>query len=481
MAAWRFKGMDTLLTKIETHQPSAIAFVETSSQKRISFGELSESLQSTGNFLKSWAERSLVFLYATNSIDSILLYLSCLKLKYPVCLVEPNRQNLQRLIDRYHPKLLLLPDHVLPPNPCSYSPIPGTGYYIYRADHGLQETVTLHPDLALLLQTSGSTGSPKLVRLTEQNLSANAFSISTYLKLDAQERSIQSLPMQYSYGLSLINSHLWVGGTSVLTPHSFIRPEFWQEFNTHQCTSFAGVPYMYETLARLKFDPAQHPTLSTLTQAGGGLRPDLIQRFHQQATGAGCRFFVMYGQTEATARIAYVPPEQLEDKIGSIGIPIPLGHLELAPVEPGSPLQELVYRGRNVMMGYAETPACLALGDGLKGTLRTGDLAQVDADGFFHLVGRLKRIAKLFGQRINLQDVEQELEKAFPLRVAAVDGGKKLNLFAEWLEPGFSDTAILLSHTARFLQVPPSAINIELLETLPATASGKKDYQALQN
>ena len=99
-------------------------------------------------------------------------------------------------------------------------------------------------------------------------------------------------------------------------------------------------------------------------------------------------------------------------------------------------------------MGYAETPACLALGDGLKGTLRTGDLAQVDADGFFHLVGgggRLKRIAKLFGQRINLQDVEQELEKAFPLRVAAVDGEKKLNLFAEWLEPGFSDTGLFCS------------------------------------
>jgi acyl-CoA synthetase (AMP-forming)/AMP-acid ligase II len=480
MEVWRFKGMDTLLKKIETHEPLNIAFIEASSQKKICFGELSEQIQSTGDFLQNWADRSLVFLYATNSIDSILLYLTCLKLKYPVCLIEPNRQNLQRLVERYHPKLLLLPANVLPPDPCSYSPIPGTGYYIYRAEYELQETATLHLDLALLLQTSGSTGSPKLVRLTEQNLSANAFSISTYLNLDGRERSIQSLPMQYSYGLSLINSHLWVGGTTVLTTHSFMRPEFWQDFNTHQCTSFAGVPYMYETLARLKFDPAQQPTLSTLTQAGGGLRPDLIRRFHRQAIEAGCRFFIMYGQTEATARIAYVPPEQLEDKIGSIGIPIPLGHLGLAPIEPGSPLQELVYRGSNVMMGYAETPTCLALGDELGGILRTGDLAQVDADGFFHLVGRLKRIAKLFGQRINLQDVEQELEKAFPLRVAAVDGGKKLNLFTELLEPGFPDTAVLRSHAAQFLQVPPSVINIELLETLPATASGKKDYQALQ-
>jgi long-chain acyl-CoA synthetase len=481
MAEWRFKSMDTLLTRISTHEPANIALIEASSQKEMRFGELLERLHSTGHFLQGWSARSFVFLYATNSIDSILLYLTCLKLKYPVCLVEPNRKNLQRLVNRYHPKLLLLPANVAPPHPCSCTPIAGTGYYLYRADDGWQEAVTLHPDLALLLQTSGSTGSPKLVRLTEQNLSANAFSIATYLKLDAQERSIQGLPMQYSYGLSLINSHLWVGGTTVLTPHSFMRPEFWQDFNTYQCTSFAGVPYMYETLARLKFDPAQHPTLATLTQAGGGLRPDLIQRFHQQATDKRCRFFVMYGQTEATARIAYVPPEQLAAKIGSIGIPIPLGHLELAPIEPGSHLQELVYQGSNVMMGYAETPASLALGDELKGILHTGDLARIDADGFFHLVGRLKRIAKLFGQRINLQDVEQELEKAFPLRVAAIDSGKKLNLFTEFLEPGFLDPAILRSHAARFLQVPPSVIHIELLETLPATASGKKDYQALQN
>jgi acyl-CoA synthetase (AMP-forming)/AMP-acid ligase II len=340
----------------------------------------------------------------------------------------------------------------------------------------------LHPELAVLLTTSGSTGSPKLVRLRARNLESNARAIAEYLGLGPGERAVQSLPMHYSYGLSVLNSHLVAGGTVVLTPHSFMRPEFWRDADGEHATSFAGVPYMYATLHRLRFEPAQHPTLRTLTQAGGALRPDLITHFHARATQAGARLVIMYGQTEATARISYVPPERLAEKVGAIGVPIPGGRLRLEPWDGGAGLGErvgeLVYEGENVMMGYAEGPADLGLGDVQHGVLRTGDLGTVDGDGYFTVVGRLKRFAKLFGRRVSLEDVERELESSFPVRAIAIDAGDRLGLHVA--ADGAVDDATLVAHLARFLAVPPTAIVMRRVHELPLTAAGKKDYKAAE-
>lgn len=186
----------------------------------------------------------------------------------------------------------------------------------------------------------------------------------------------------------------------------------------------------------------------------------------------------MYGQTEATARISYVPPDVLPRKIGSIGIPIPDGTLSLAPVEGAEELTELVYAGPNVMMGYADAPADLALGDVLGGVLKTGDLGSVDADGYFSVVGRLKRFAKLFGRRVSLEDVERELEGAYPVRVAATDGGDRVVIYAE--QETATRTEDLVARVARMLGVPPGAVVVHVVKALPRTSSGKKDYRALE-
>jgi acyl-CoA synthetase (AMP-forming)/AMP-acid ligase II len=187
----------------------------------------------------------------------------------------------------------------------------------------------------------------------------------------------------------------------------------------------------------------------------------------------------MYGQTEATARISYVPPERLGEKIGSIGIAIPGGRLRLEPLEHAGELAaELVYEGENVMMGYAEQPRDLALGDVQRGVLRTGDLATVDGDGFFTLAGRLKRFAKLFGRRVSLEDVERELEAAFPVRAMAIDGGERLQVHFVTDSAGLDDAVV--AHLARFLAVPPGAIGVRRIAQLPLTASGKKDYGAVE-
>ena len=461
------------------HNPSTIAIIDGDCGTETTYGQLLTSVTRASDFLRSKLGRGVVFLLATNTVSSIVLYLSCLELGYPVCLLEPGPSNrLEPLLQTFDPDAVLLPQGIeSPAGVRPGSPFPDGAHTI-----SLRSAITtarpLHRELTLLLTTSGSTGSPKLVRLTKNNVIANALSIVSYLGIQPGERSIQGLPMSYSYGLSLVNSHLAAGATVVLTRHSFMRPEFWQVFDRTGCTSFAGVPYMYETLHRLRFDPKRHPTLHTMTQAGGGLRRDLIQSFYELSNSAGCRLFVMYGQTEATARISYVPHEQLGEKIGSIGIAIPNGHLSLAPAED-TDQQELVYSGPNVMMGYAETTADLATGDELRGRLRTGDLATADGDGFFFLTGRLKRFAKLFGRRISLEDVEKDVEKQYSIRAAAIDREGKLLVYT--VAEDETDRAGIVRYLAQRLSVPPQCITVDAIAEIPMTASGKKDYKTLSS
>jgi acyl-CoA synthetase (AMP-forming)/AMP-acid ligase II len=462
------------------HNPSSVAILDADQGTATTYGQLLTSVTQTSDFLRRELGHGVVFHVATNTVASIVVYLSCLELGCPVGLLEPGpNDRLERLLQAFEPDAVVMPREVetpagVPPG----SPLPDGAYKmsLRRAARGARP---LHRNLSLLLTTSGSTGSPKLVRLTQGNVLANAHSIVDYLGIQPGERSIQSLPMHYSYGLSLVNSHLAAGATVVLTRHSFMRPEFWDGFDQTKCTSFAGVPYMYETLHRLQFNPKQHPTMRTMTQAGGGLRRDLIQSFYESSSSAGCRFFVMYGQTEATARISYVPFEQLGEKIGSIGIPIPNGHLSLASAAD-SDQQELMYSGPNVMMGYAETAADLANGDELGGTLRTGDLATVDSDGFFFLAGRLKRFAKLFGRRISLEDVEKDLEMRYPIHAAAIDRDGQLTVFAVARDELLDRTGIA-RYLAQRLSVPPKYITVDAIAEIPMTASGKKDYKTLSS
>jgi len=465
-----------LIDRIRRHPPGHAALLDPEGPE-LPYGGLLERVDAAAKRLGAVAAGpALAFLAMGLDSESVVLYLACLEARIPVCLCESEPAAFGRLAQAYEPEILLLPPALEPPPGCREEPSPSPRHRLWRRTSGGPRAV--HPDLAVLLTTSGSTGSPKLVRLSARNLAANAGSIVRYLEIDAEERAIQSLPLQYSYGLSVLNSHLVAGGSVALTPHSFLRREFWSVVDERACTSFAGVPYMYETLHRLRLDPATHPTLRTLTQAGGGLAPDLTLQMLEVTERAGGRFFVMYGQTEATARISYVPPARLHRKIGAIGIPIPDGRLSLAPAEDAGEAMELVYEGPNVMMGYAESPADLALGDLQGGRLRTGDLGRVDEDGYFFLTGRLRRFAKLFGRRVGLEDVEREVEAEFPARVAATDGGDRMILHVE--PTGTVDAAQIAGHVSRRLGVPPAAVVVRVLTTLPRTVAGKKDYRALE-
>ncbi len=322
----------------------------------------------------------------------------------------------------------------------------------------------LHPDLALVLTTSGSTGHGKAVRLAARAVEENAAAIVQYLGLTGDERAALVLPMHYSYGLSVLNSHLSVGASVWLAEGGLMAAGFLDGLRAVRASSLATVPHGYEVLSRIGFAAENLPDLKTLTVAGGALP---VERMHEAASsmaGRGGRFFAMYGQTEATARIAYVPPGRalVEDRPGVIGVPVPGGRLWLRG-------GELVYDGPGVMMGYATTRADFARGAEVT-ALATGDLAVQDADGMFRIVGRAKRMSKIAGLRIGHDAVEAGLaERGI---VAAVDGDDAgLCVLAEGAGDVAAAVAALTGLTARH-------VTVRHVAALPRLANGKVDYGA---
>ncbi len=331
-----------------------------------------------------------------------------------------------------------------------------------------------NPELGLLLSTSGSTGDRKLVRLSYTNIQANCDSIVEYLGLTKEERPITTLPMEYTYGLSVIHSHVAVGATIILTNRTLFQKEFWEMVENYDVTSMAGVPYTYEMFERLRLREMDLPHLKTLTQAGGHLHEELQRKFGDWAAETGRRLFVMYGQTEATARMSYVPPEKCVEKIGSIGIPIPGGSFAIA--EDG----ELIYFGANVSMGYALKREDMALGDVNGGCLKTGDMARMDEEGYFYITGRKKRFVKLQGKRFSLDQIQEILQEAFDCEEIICTGndvdGIKVNTSSR--EVADREDEIIQLFMDKW-QVRARFVTVKYLDEIPRNSSGKVLYSKL--
>ena len=342
------------------------------------------------------------------------------------------------------------------------------------------EKTAINPELALCLTTSGSTGSPKFVRLSLANVKANAEQIAEYLEIDENERPVTVLPSYYSYGVSIINSHLIKGATILMTEGTIAQREFWNFLKEQKATSISGVPYTYEMLKMLRFFRMDLPYLKTMTQAGGKLNKDIAKEYIEFAKEKGKKFFVMYGQTEATARMSYLPFEHALEKYASIGIAIPRGKFSLIDVN-GNPIEEsdvdgeLVYIGPNVSLGYAECRADLAKGDENHGELHTGDVARRDSDGFYYITGRMKRFVKVWGNRCNL-DATEQMVKSITTSCACVGVDDKITIFVT--EQGLEESIIkLLAEKTGF---NPKAFEVRIIEAIPVKSSGKIDYPAMQ-
>ena len=264
--------------------------------------------------------------------------------------------------------------------------------------------------LAEIIFTSGSTGEQKGVLITHRNIIANTSSIIDYLQLTSADTMEVVLPFYYCYGLSLLHTHLKVGGSIVMNNNFIFIGSVLNDINKYKCTGFAGVPSHYQILLRKTrdFKTSSFPSLRYVTQAGGKLHVIFIREFVE--TFPDIKFYVMYGQTEATARLSYLPPEKLSSKTGSIGKGIPGVTLRVVN-DNGEPVKlgetgEIIAKGDNIMQGYLNDPVdtAKAIRDGW---LYTGDLAQLDEDGFIFIQSRKKEIIKVGGVRISPQEIEE--------------------------------------------------------------------------
>jgi acyl-CoA synthetase (AMP-forming)/AMP-acid ligase II len=340
----------------------------------------------------------------------------------------------------------------------------------------------LSPDWpALVLYTSGSTGKPHGVIQTFRNVDANTRSIVEYLRLTAEDRALLTLPLFYCYGRSVLQTHLFTGGSVFLDDRMAFPRTIMQDLSSEECTGFAGVPLTYELIRRqVDLRAIRFPRLRYVTQAGGAMAPDTIA--WARAAFHPASLFVMYGQTEATARLSYLPPDQAAAKPGSIGIAIPGVELrvvdqhgsELPPGEVG----ELVARGQNVTPGYLDEPAetRAILHDGW---LWTGDLAYRDSDGFFFHYGRAKEILKIGGHRVSPVEIERVIALHPGVAEAGVLGirdallgeaAKAIVVPKSGARPSAADLARFCRERLPANQVPVSFV---LVKTLPRNEAGK--------
>ncbi len=319
---------------------------------QLRYAELAAQVESLAATLPE--KRSLVMVEVASQIPSVVAYLAALKAGHAVIVAKPGDvASAGSIYQQFRPSV-----------------VHEAGKDGFRGLH--DDDPEIHPDVAALYSTSGSTGSAKLVRLSAQNIQTNAESIATYLDIDESEITPTVLPLSYSYGASILSSHLLRGARLILTQYSVVDPEFVTLFEREKCTSLSGVPYTWELIEQVGLLDRDWPHLATLTQAGGKMPASRVLRLATWAKENHKRLFVMYGQTECTARMSYLPWEHTLEHSDCIGVAIPGGEFRLVDedgesVEGTGQRGELVYSGPNVMMGYATTREELANPPGAAG------------------------------------------------------------------------------------------------------------------
>ncbi len=424
--------------------------------------------------------KSLVICLAGRNLATVACYLAVLRLDHAVAMLDAGMPAAarDRFLAAYRPDFVAWcgEDGAAAPGPppgYGHHADPGTATVWARtADPGGD----LHPDLALVLSTSGSTGNPKAVRLSYRNIESNSRAIAASLGVVDTDRAVTALPLHFGYGLSVVSSHLIAGASVLVCAERPTGRAFWRRFAAAGGTNFPGVAPTYEILARMASGVDSVPTLRTMTCSGSRLRDELVLSYAERLRRRGGRLFMMYGQTESTSRISCLDPDCLPERVGSVGTAIPGGRITIADRAglPRGSDGEIVYTGPNVMLGYARTRLDLGLGDMTGGVLHTGDLGCLDS-GFLYLTGRRKRIAKVLGLRLSLDDIERLFEPDGT--VAAVDAGDRGVLLFTEQPPAHLDAA--RPRVAADLGIPASLLTIRRVDPLPRTSNGKVDYLSL--
>lgn len=461
-----------LLQRIRTvanARASSVALVDGGTHRTVTYEQLITSIDDGSDL------HGLVFVLMHESIDHVLAYLAALEHSDAIALIHPAipLDRFSTLVEAYAPDVVVGTEEDLRRLglDCDPRTAGDDRIWLHRSAGG--DDGSMHPELQLLLSTSGSTGSPKFVRLSTTNLGHNAVAIARSLALEPDDVAITCLPLHYTYGLSVLHSHLAVGSSIVCTSSDLLSKEFWSEFDRHGCTWLAGVPFSYSIYDRLRLLENLPLSLRGMTQAGGRLGPESVARYATALRDQGRGFYVMYGQTEATARMSVLPPELAPAHPDTVGYPLEDGTFEIVDSTDGR--GEVVYRGPNVMMGYASNRNDLARGDELGGQLQTGDLGELTPEGLLRITGRVKRIVKVRGVRISLDEIEAIAQEH--VQSAAVAGTDRVRVFVAMDVP---DERALRRTIADSAGMVPRDVEIVRVEELPTTSRGKIDYRALE-
>lgn len=441
----------------------------------VTYGEINALAETLKAQIK---QRSVVTVLSRNNIGAIAWIIGLIASgNVPLILSEKTEPRLlENLINTYKPQYICGSQ-----DSCNYNNILESGYNYSLFSTG-NPMYTLHPELSHLLPTSGSTGSPKLVRHKYQNIEAAAENISTFFKLTEADRPLMVLPIHYTMGLSIVFSHLSVGATVLITGLPMTDAGFWKFLKASDATSFTGVPYSYEILDRMRFIRMKLPNLKLLTQGGGKMPSELNLKFAKYCRDTGKEWIATYGMSEGTARMAWLPPEYAISKAGSIGIAVPNGKLSLRDdngkeIEESPAEGELCYEGLNVTMGYSECREDLAKGDERNGLLITGDMARRDIDGFYYITGRKGRFLKIFGNRIGLDECEYIIKRT--INGEAVCTGTDQKLIVYVTNENESDRArnALIDAT----HLPATVIEVKCIGRIPKNEAGKIIYNQLSD
>lgn len=426
----------------------------------LTYEDLGQRIQDRLSFLDR-LDRSLFFVYPRSDIDSVVEIIALLESNHVFCLLDPAITNSSKknLNKRYEP---------------NYE------FFDGRISKISNNKVSMHSELKLLLTTSGSTGNPKLVKLTMENILNNAQAISQSLSISIHDIACGHLALHYAFGFSVITSHLLSGARVRLTNHSFIDSELWKLIRADKVTHLPGVPFNFHIMLRFGCERLKIPSVKSVAQAGGALDLESKKKLYDWMNSNQGKLYIMYGQTEAAPRISTLQPEKFINSPNSVGESLPGGRIEiLNPDKDG--VGEVIYIGPNVMMGYAETKNDLITEDNMHKKLNTGDFGYIDKFNQLVLKGRSKKLTKVFGIRVNTDDIELLLMTKFDTAVLEKDN--KIKIFIGGLDKvSFEEKKPhILNLLKENFSVPIQAYEIICIDKVPKTERGKTNYKELSS
>jgi len=473
---------DKFMTELFERDEESIMLIDSSRQYNYS------TVKNDMNGLYSRINKRVIALFlCSNTYESIMGYLSCLMNRVVPILVSENISEiyLENILENYKPEFIWMPMKFNVSGDINSIVTEYTGKYVFENYILLKrnkiEKYKIHDDLALLLTTSGTTGSLKLVRISYENIKENTRQIINSLNMNSSNIGITILPMNYTYGLSVINTHLFVGGKIVIADKGIYRKEFWDLVTKYKCDSLYGVPYIYEMIIKFGYMKKMPDCVKYLTQAGGYLRQAYKKKIVEFCKDNNIEFYVMYGQTEATARISCMNLTKNTDKIESIGKA--LDNIECCFNNDG----EMIIKGKNVSLGYAYDYTDLKKGNDNMGVLNTGDVISVDSEGYLYWKGRNDSYGKILGKRINLNDINRKIERDCGICdfVSFINNDKLLIYIEKDIFKGQRDLDEDVSKKINRImhentELTDKMYNIRFIDKIPRLENGKVDYKGLK-